>query len=71
MEAITDLDLFGSRGGPLSTIHVQGDKVAQCKAILQSMLPRESTSKVRISESHVVYDHHGINNRGPNCRRES
>ncbi|XP_072170928.1 probable phosphorylase b kinase regulatory subunit alpha [Diadema setosum] len=45
MEAINDLDLFGARGGPRSMIHVHSDKIAQCQAILHSMLPRESSSK--------------------------
>ena len=30
LEAINELDLFGSRGGPSSVIHVMGDEVAQC-----------------------------------------
>eukprot|EP00057_Strongylocentrotus_purpuratus_P027467 XP_011681941.1 PREDICTED: probable phosphorylase b kinase regulatory subunit alpha [Strongylocentrotus purpuratus] len=45
MEAINDLDLFGARGGRKSVIHVHSDKIAQCQAILHSMLPRESSSK--------------------------
>lgn len=46
MEAMSGLDLFGSNGSFLSTIQVQADEVAQCNAILQSLLPRESHSKV-------------------------
>lgn len=46
MEAVSELDLFCARGGASSVIHVKSDKVAQCQAILHSMLPRESNSKV-------------------------
>ncbi|BFZ24344.1 hypothetical protein BsWGS_27383 [Bradybaena similaris] len=45
LEAINQLDLFGSRGGPASVIHVLPDEAYQCQAILYSMLPRESMSK--------------------------
>lgn len=45
LEALNGLDLFGSRGGPQSVIHVLADEIQRCKAILQSMLPRESSSK--------------------------
>ncbi|XP_072040675.1 probable phosphorylase b kinase regulatory subunit alpha isoform X1 [Amphiura filiformis] len=45
LEAINELDLFGARGGAASVIHCKSDKIAQCAAILHSMLPRESTSK--------------------------
>ncbi|KAK3769886.1 hypothetical protein RRG08_036931 [Elysia crispata] len=45
LEAINELDLFGSRGGPASVIHVLPDEAQQCQAILLSMLPRESISK--------------------------
>ncbi|XP_078682697.1 phosphorylase b kinase regulatory subunit alpha, skeletal muscle isoform-like isoform X9 [Branchiostoma floridae x Branchiostoma belcheri] len=45
LEAIKEMDLFGSRGGPASVIHVMSDEISQCKAILESMLPRESKSK--------------------------
>ncbi|XP_028397532.1 phosphorylase b kinase regulatory subunit alpha, liver isoform-like [Dendronephthya gigantea] len=45
LEALNGLDLFGSRGGPQSVIHVLPDEIQRCKAILQSMLPRESSSK--------------------------
>ncbi|CAG5117195.1 unnamed protein product [Candidula unifasciata] len=45
LEAINQLDLFGSRGGPASVIHVLPDEAYQCQAILYSMLPRESISK--------------------------
>lgn len=46
LEALNELDLFGARGGPSSVIHVMADEAQQCQAILQSMLPRESNSKV-------------------------
>ena len=49
MEAMSGLDLFGSNGSAQSTIQVQADKIARCNAILQSLLPRESPSKVWIS----------------------
>jgi phosphorylase kinase alpha/beta subunit len=45
LEAINELDLFGSRGGPSSVIHVMGDEIAQCNTKLVSLLPRESSSK--------------------------
>lgn len=45
LEAINELDLFGSRGGPSSVIHVMGDEIAQCTTKLVSLLPRESGSK--------------------------
>lgn len=34
LEAINELDLFGSRGGPGSVIHVMGDEIAQCNVSL-------------------------------------
>ncbi|XP_077984081.1 phosphorylase b kinase regulatory subunit alpha, liver isoform-like isoform X2 [Glandiceps talaboti] len=45
LEALSDLNLFGARGGPASVIHVLPDETAKCAAILYSMLPRESKSK--------------------------
>ncbi|XP_046852762.1 phosphorylase b kinase regulatory subunit alpha, liver isoform-like [Xenia sp. Carnegie-2017] len=45
LEALDGLDLFGSRGSLQSVIHVLPDEIQRCKAILQSMLPRESSSK--------------------------
>ena len=45
LEAMSGLDLFGSRGGPSSMIYVLTDQVAQCSAKLVSLLPRESSSK--------------------------
>ncbi|EDV24395.1 uncharacterized protein TRIADDRAFT_25466 [Trichoplax adhaerens] len=45
LEAISSLDLFGSHGGPASVIHVMPDQIKQCEVVLQSMLPRESSSK--------------------------
>ncbi|CAG0913697.1 unnamed protein product [Notodromas monacha] len=45
LEALSELDLFGSRGGPASVIHVLSDEAQKCQAVLQSMLPRESNSK--------------------------
>nr|XP_018905270.1 PREDICTED: probable phosphorylase b kinase regulatory subunit alpha isoform X2 [Bemisia tabaci] len=45
LEAMNELDLFGARGGPSSTIHILADEAQKCQAVLQSMLPRESSSK--------------------------
>lgn len=45
LEAMNELDLFGARGGPSSVIHVLADEAQKCQAVLQSMLPRESSSK--------------------------
>lgn len=45
LEAINELDLFGARGGPYSIVHVLSDEAQKCQAVLQSMLPRESSSK--------------------------
>lgn len=55
LEAIDQLNLFGPSGGQQSVIHVTPDEKALCKVILESMLPRESNSKVREVESgHVT-----------------
>lgn len=46
LQALNDVgDLFvdGSRG---SVVHVLPDEIEQCSAVLSSMLPRESFSKV-------------------------
>ncbi|XP_045480268.1 probable phosphorylase b kinase regulatory subunit alpha isoform X3 [Harmonia axyridis] len=45
LEAMNELDLFGARGGPYSVIHILADEAQKCQAVLQSMLPRESSSK--------------------------
>lgn len=45
LEALNELDLFGGRGGPPSVIHVLPDEAQKCDAVLNSMLPRESSSK--------------------------
>ncbi|XP_057312817.1 phosphorylase b kinase regulatory subunit alpha, liver isoform-like isoform X2 [Hydractinia symbiolongicarpus] len=45
LEAMNELDVFGSRGGVGSIIHVQADQIQYCKTVLHSMLPRESHSK--------------------------
>uniref|UniRef100_UPI00398F2E0A phosphorylase b kinase regulatory subunit alpha, skeletal muscle isoform-like isoform X2 n=1 Tax=Pristiophorus japonicus TaxID=55135 RepID=UPI00398F2E0A len=45
LEALDELDLFGAKGSPRSVIHVMADEVQLCESILQSMLPRASTSK--------------------------
>ncbi len=42
------MDLFGARGGPASEIHVLPDEAVKCSAVLESMLPRESNSKVNL-----------------------
>jgi hypothetical protein len=48
LEAMNELDLFGSNGGPRSIIHVSSDYIYWCHSVLKSMLPRESFSKVKI-----------------------
>lgn len=45
LEALDELDLFGSRGGYASVIHVLPDTIYWCHTILKCMLPRESNSK--------------------------
>lgn len=45
MQAINQLDMFGSHGGSASVVHVMPDEVHKCEAVLHSMLPRESLSK--------------------------
>ncbi len=45
LEAMDELDLFGSRGGDASVIHVMPDTIHWCNTILTCMLPRESNSK--------------------------
>lgn len=45
MEALDELDLFGVRGSSSSVIHVMSDEIQKCRAVLGSMLPRESLSK--------------------------
>ena len=47
LEAMNELDLFGSNGGPRSVIHVSSDYIYWCHSVLKSMLPRESFSKVK------------------------
>ena len=47
LEAMNELDLFGSHGGPRSIIHVSSDYIYWCQSVLKSMLPRESFSKVK------------------------
>ncbi|XP_066437037.1 phosphorylase b kinase regulatory subunit alpha, skeletal muscle isoform isoform X2 [Eleutherodactylus coqui] len=45
LETLDELNLFGAKGGPQSVIHVLSDEIQHCRSILQSMLPRASTSK--------------------------
>lgn len=45
LQALDELDLFGSRGGDASVIHVMPDTIHWCNTILTCMLPRESNSK--------------------------
>ncbi|KAJ1924028.1 hypothetical protein IWQ60_005491 [Tieghemiomyces parasiticus] len=45
LQAINGVNLFGSRGGPSSVIHVLPDEVTRNSMILHSALPRESFSK--------------------------
>lgn len=45
LEAMNGLDLFGVRGGQGSVIHVLPDEIARTRITLESLLPRESSSK--------------------------
>ncbi|KAF9584430.1 hypothetical protein BGW38_006478 [Lunasporangiospora selenospora] len=45
LQAINGINLFGSRGGPSSVIHVLPDEIARNYTTLHSALPRESNSK--------------------------
>ncbi|KAM6969983.1 LOW QUALITY PROTEIN: phosphorylase b kinase regulatory subunit alpha, skeletal muscle isoform-like [Aplochiton taeniatus] len=45
LEALDDLNLFGAKGGPESVVHALADDIQHCQSILNSMLPRASTSK--------------------------
>lgn len=45
LEALSGFDLFGARGSQASVIHVIPDNIAHAAITLESMLPRESSSK--------------------------
>lgn len=45
LEAMNGLNLFGSQGSSLSTIHVDPDAQYRNRVILSHLLPRESSSK--------------------------
>ncbi|MEG4070372.1 glycoside hydrolase family 15 protein [Microcoleus sp. Pol11C2] len=45
LEAINGLDLFGIQGSQASVIHVLPDEIARSRITLESLLPRESSSK--------------------------
>ena len=45
LEAINGLDLFGVHGSQASVIHVLPDEIARARMTLESLLPRESSSK--------------------------
>jgi phosphorylase kinase alpha/beta subunit len=45
LEAINGIDLFGVRGSQASVIHVSPDEIARSRITLESLLPRESSSK--------------------------
>ena len=45
LEAINGLDLFGVNGSQASVIHVLPDEIARTRITLESLLPRESSSK--------------------------
>jgi phosphorylase kinase alpha/beta subunit len=45
LEAMNGLNLFGVRGSQASVIHVLPDEVARARLTLESLLPRESSSK--------------------------
>ena len=46
LEAMSGLNLFGEQGCPQSTIHVDPDAQYRNCVILNTLLPRESSSKV-------------------------
>lgn len=45
LEAMNGLDLFGVNGSQASVIHVLPDEIARTRVTLESLLPRESSSK--------------------------
>jgi phosphorylase kinase alpha/beta subunit len=45
LEALNGLDLFGIRGSQASVLHALGDEIARSRMTLDSLLPRESSSK--------------------------
>ena len=45
LEAMNGLNLFGVHGSQASVIHVLPDEIARCRTTLESLLPRESSSK--------------------------
>lgn len=45
MEALNGINLFGVRGGQSSVIHVLPDEISRSRITLESLLPRESSSK--------------------------
>lgn len=45
LEAMNGLNLYGVRGGQASVIHVMPDEIARSRITLESLLPRESSSK--------------------------
>ncbi|PSB19891.1 glycosyl hydrolase family 15 [Phormidesmis priestleyi ULC007] len=45
LEALNGLNLFGVHGSQASVIHVLPDEIARCRTTLESLLPRESSSK--------------------------
>ncbi|MBE9030068.1 glycoside hydrolase family 15 protein [filamentous cyanobacterium LEGE 11480] len=45
LTAMDGFNVFGINGGPASVIHVMPDEIARCRMILESLLPRESSSK--------------------------
>lgn len=45
LTAMAGLNLFGVNGSDASVIHVMPDEIARCRMTLESLLPRESSSK--------------------------
>ena len=45
LEALAGFDLYGVRGGQASVVHVLPDEIARARITLESLLPRESSSK--------------------------
>ena len=53
LEALNGLNLFGEKGCPQATIHVDPDAQYRNCLILNTLLPRESTSKVCHTHAHT------------------
>lgn len=45
LEALAEVNLFGTHGGQASALHILPDEIARARSTLYSLLPRESSSK--------------------------